>query len=264
MQYSPSHYASEVSTSNCIPGEDTRICCRGTANYCYTKHAGVVISLGWNTALFTALVNNIPEVRKLMVHVDELLPAPPRNMRTDAVYPDCNVVLRIHKQMHFTTAVRICQKMLEEHGIVLVVCKGGNHRSPTVASQLRSVGRFVVHATLRTRPSFCFEDIASLIHACVACSSRGAFYGRLIRDSQDEGLDMQLCVGWSAANMETYEKDARVSYVEPGRDIHVLKTSEDWCEVKDAKTGCMCTIPVTWLVPSYVFLRREKVPPCRL
>ena len=263
MPSPPFYCVPEASAFNCASEEDTCSCCRGTTDYCYTKHAGVVISIGCNTALFARLMNQIPEARKLVVDVAELLPAPLRHTRTKAVYPDCDVVFRIREQKNYITAVRMCDEVLQKHGIVLVACKGGNHRSPTVASELKDIGRFVVHATLRTRLPLCFEDIASLVHACVVCSSRSAFYDSLIRDSEDAESDMQLCVGWTAADLKTHEVDARASYVEAGANVCILKTFEDWCCVKDNETGHTCTIPVTWLVPNSVFLRREQILPTR-
>ena len=130
-------------------------------------------------------------------------------------------------------------------------------RQPHISNcskRTRKIGRFVVHATLRTRLPFCFEDIASLVHACVVCSSRSAFYDNLIRN------DMQLCVGWAAIDPKTHEVHARVSYVVAGANVRVLKTFEAWCCVKDIETGHTCMLPVTWLVSSYAFLRRERIP----
>ena len=36
---------------------------------CYTKHTGVVISLGWNTELYKYILDNIPEAKERVVDV---------------------------------------------------------------------------------------------------------------------------------------------------------------------------------------------------
>ena len=225
---------------------------------CYTTHAGVVISLGWNTPVYTYISDKIPEAHKLIVDVAELLPAPPRHQRIKhECFPDAAMVSRIQRQKGFEEALALCESVLQIHGIVLVLCKGGNHRSPTVANSMKQPGRIVIHSTLFTRPPFCGEHIATLVHACIKCENSLEFYSELIRNSKDSQQNTQLCVGWNAGNVETQKVDTKVPFLSAGAEVEVLDTCDHSCLVKDKTTGCSCELPVTWLLHKHVYMRRE-------
>ena len=231
---------------------------------CYTKHAGVVISLGRETALYEYVLKEIPEAHQLVVNVASSLPAPPRHERVKrAFFPDASVVSRIRQQQGFSEVVQQCELVLQRYGIVLVMCKGGNHRAPTVADCLKRKGRFVIHATLATRRAFCCTHIATLVHACVRCSNGVEFYSRLIRESEDLRCESQLCVGWDAADLETCEVDPTVSFLRAGSNVQVLEMRGCECLVRDRETGHTCALPVTWLVPRCVYMERENVSDVR-
>ena len=147
--------------------------------------------------------------------------------------------------------------MLREHGIVLVACKGGNHRAPTVADYMKRGCRFIVHATLCTRrPQLCSEDVAVLVHACMKSKSGDRFYWELSQKLQAKKCKMQLCVGWHMGDASTGERDINIWAPKAGTKVQVLVVHGEWCKVKD-RTGYTYTIPITWLIPSSVFANKE-------
>ena len=168
------------------------------------------------------------------------------------------MVLRIQQLGGFAEVVKACELVLQTYGIVLVVCKGGNHRSPTVAHIMRSEGRFVIHATLFTRRAFHCTHIAALVHACVRCSNGVDFYSRLIRESEDPNYELQLCVGWTPGDVETREADTSMSFVREGAEVQVLDTCGYECTVRDKETRYTYTLPATWLIPKRVYMERAR------
>ena len=232
---------------------------REDENENYTKHLGVVISLGKTTPLCEYILERIPEARRLLVDVTKWLRAPPRQKRVKGAYfPDDKVVSQTRQQNGFNEAVEACESTLRKYGIALVACKGGNHRAPTVADSMKSTGRLVLHATLGTRPSLPHKHVATLVHACVKCSSSIEFYNGLVRESQDPQYKTPLCVGWcSTVNVDgIWHVDT--SRPQAGSEVQVLKANGRESIVIDTATGRTCALPVTWLLPKSVYTRRER------
>ena len=225
----------------------------------YTKHCGVVISLGNTTPLWCYIRQEIPEAKYLIVNVTEWLRAPPRQERVKGYFPDDNVVSQIRNHDGFNKAKDACESTLGKYGIALVACKGGNHRAPTVANSMKSRGRFVLHATLSTRPSLQCSHVATLVHACVKCSTSINFYNHLVRESNDPQYPTPLCVGWSSVvNLDTGEVDTSIPPITAGSEVQVLTVNGYKSIVKDTATGQTYALPVTWLVPKSVYTRRER------
>ena len=218
----------------------------------HTKHCGVVISLGNTTPLWYYIREQIPEAEYLIVDVTEWLRAPPRQERVKGYFPDDNVVSQIRNHDGFNKAKDACESTLGKYGIALVACKGGNHRAPTVADSMKARGRFVLHATLRTRPSLPHKHVATLVHACVKCSSSIEFYNGLVRESQDPQYKTPLCVGWSSAvNVDgTWQLDT--SRPQAGAEVQLLQVKGAESTVMDTTTGHTYVLPVTWLLPKSV------------
>ena len=225
----------------------------------YTKHCGVVISLGNTTPLWYYIRDEIPEAEYLIVDVTQWLRAPPRQERVKGYFPDDNVVSQIRQHNRFNEAKEACESTLRKYGIALVACKGGNHRAPTVADSMKARGRFVLHATLRTRPSLPHKHVATLVHACVKCSTSIHFYNHLVRESNDPQYPTPLCVGWSSVvNLDTGEVDTSMPPITAGSEVQVLTVNGYKSIVKDTATGQTYALPVTWLVPKSVYTRRER------
>ena len=226
----------------------------------YTKHCGVVISLGWNTPIYRHITKKIPEAHNLIIDLTRFLEAPEKEERVKgACFPDENVVSQIRAHKRFNEVVEICESVLRRYGIVLVACKGGNHRAPTVADSMKSRGRFVLHATLFTRPSLQCSHVATLVHACVKCSTSINFYNHLVRESNDPQYPTPLCVGWSSVvNLDTGEVDTSIPPITAGSEVQVLTVNGYKSIVKDTATGQTYALPVTWLVPKSVYTRRER------
>ena len=212
----------------------------------YTRHGGAVISLGWDTDVYRWLLAEIPEVVQLTLDVTRFLPAPPRAERIRGTFPDNGVICQVREQEGFSACVSACHEVLASHGIVLVMCKGGRHRAPTVAHEMSQKGRYVVHATLRW-PSISPAHVACLIHACVRCRSRDTFYNMLLTMP-----NQRLCVGWSPGNPDTRETHTEVPYVKHGARVQVLEADETDCVVRVAPTEYTCKLPLTWLLPESV------------
>jgi len=225
----------------------------------YTRHGGVVISLGYQSAAYEYILQDIPEAKRLIVNVAHILTAPPKDERVKgACFPDKCVVSQVRGHARFPAAVDACEQVLQTYGIVLVVCKGGNHRSPTVADSIGCRGRFVIHATIYKRPRFISKDIATLVHACVESRSGDDFYSHLIRASQNPRDETQLCVGWAPVDMDTGEAVTSVQFVRAGAEVQILQACDRVCTVKDKETKYIYTIPATWLIPKCVYMRRER------
>ena len=230
-----------------------------SAKVCYTNHGGVVVSLGWNTGLYQYICENIPEARELVVDVSAIIPAPPRCQRDrNAYFPDDSVVSQVRGSRWYGEAVDCCNSVLRKHGIVLVACKGGNHRAPTVADGMKHQSRFIVHATLRTRNTIRYEHIAVLVYACVKSSSGDCFYRQLAQELTEKRCTMQLCTGWQADDDVVDERNSSRRTPNAGTVVEVLSVRDCWCSVRAKGTGCTYMLPITWLLPTCVYERRER------
>ena len=225
----------------------------------YTKHCGVVISLGNTTPLWYYIREEIPEAEYLIVDVTQWLRAPRRQERVKGYFPDDNVVSQIRNHDGFNKPKDACESTLGKYGIALVACKGGNHRAPTVADSMKARGRFVLHATLCTRPSLPHKHVATLVHACVQCRSSIDFYNHLVREPEDPQYPTPLCIGWSSfVNLDTGEVDTSWPPITAGSEVEVIKVNGYKSTVRDTATGHTYALPVTWLVPKSVYTCRER------
>ena len=72
-----------------------------------------------------------------------MIVAPPKSQRKRGWFPELHITNGVKSAEGFSEAVERCEVMLRKMGIVVVACKGGRHRAPTVASHLRC--DYVVH-----------------------------------------------------------------------------------------------------------------------
>ena len=225
---------------------------------CYTNHRGVVISLGYDTQLYRHITSNIPQVGEIIVNVAKIIPAPDPDDRVPGIFPNKDVVKQVQDSTHFRRAQTECEEVLRKKEIVLVVCKGGNHRAPTVADSMKEWGRFIIHATLGRRQSIRPEDIEVLVHACVQSNTTMNFYGQLTRNLKDKTYPTELCVGWQVGDLATGGWDTSNQFPKAGVHVEVQDVSDFWCTVKEKDKECIYHLPITWLVPLAVYRRREE------
>ena len=227
---------------------------------CYTKHGGVVISLGWNTPLYWHIMKNIPGAHAIIVDVSKIIPAPLKRHRVKkAFFPDERVVTQVQESPEFEEALRRCECVLDNYGIVLVTCKGGNHRAPTIADSMKRPGRIIIHATLGKREAICPQHIEVLVHACVQSSSTENFYKQLTKDLVGKKYITRLCAGWQAGDLASGKSDTSNQFPKAGVDVEVQSVSGCWCTVKEKDSEGTFTLPITWFVPTCVYKRRESV-----
>jgi hypothetical protein len=95
-----------------------------------------VLSVGIETPLYRELSRIFPELSSVTVDVRNQIGAPPRSDRVGGRWPDAPVVAQVSSNHGFLNAVERCREVLELEGVVVVACKGGNHRAPTVAADV--------------------------------------------------------------------------------------------------------------------------------
>ena len=229
---------------------------------CYTTHGGVVVSLGYDTDVYEYIMRRIPEACKLVVHVNRRLPAPAKEERRRGYFPERHVIERIQQLSKFTECVNECRGVLEKHGIVLVVCKGWNHRAPTVSNELLESGRYVMHATLRTKHRLPPAYVAILVHACISCRGAEEFYADFIRTSMDANEALRIRIGWTPGDPTTDEVFDVPSCVKRGAYVRVLQMDGFLITLEDVATKYSYKLPVTWLLPESTYARLEVYEAC--
>ena len=147
--------------------------------------------------------------------------------------------------------VERCREVLNKYGIVLVLCKGGNHRAPTVAHELLPEGGYTVHATLGRMHALPLY-VAALIHACIRCENGAAFYRDLINASRHPRSRFQLCIGWTTYDFGECASSEDKMLVDHGTEVQALEMDGDLCTVQIQSTGYIRKLPVTWLLPKCI------------
>ena len=124
-----------------------------------------VVSMGLETWLYHDLLKEIHNLREVVVDVRDKIKAPPKGSRIKgARYPDARVVAQIIIHEDFPLVVSNCEKVLEDRGIVVVGCKSGIRKAPTIAAAVerKSFNAYTVHCSLH---QFTKTDMMlSLIH----------------------------------------------------------------------------------------------------
>ena len=138
--------------------------------------------------------------------------------------------------------------MLRKMGIVVVACKGGRHRAPTVASHLRC--DYVVHCVIHY---LSIDHIAGIIYTCYRHSpeSRGPGMKWLVEDRYAH-------VGWDWYGFEGDAKwtdDYAAPYLERG-DVVIVEEVYDLDYVSVTRLRDRLTVEMTyaWLLPLTVLL----------
>ena len=96
------------------------------------------------------------------------------------------VVRRIEGHPGFDRAVNACSETLRAHGIVIVGCKSGVYRAPTVAARVRSSNAYTVHFSLQEAT---MVDMLLVVGSCIGIPNG-------TRGCRMQKLPSELCLAW--------------------------------------------------------------------
>ena len=201
-----------------------------------------VISIGLETSLYEQLMHDVPDVRFVTVDVRPYIPSlEPYHRPYGNLYPDPRVVRRIEGHPGFDRAVNACSETLRAHSIVIVGCKSGMYRAPTVAARVRSSNAYTVHFTLQE---------ANLVEAMLVvgtCLRIPQAWGA--RGCRMQKLPSELCLAWPwTGTRECPEEEIRsreaLDSVEEHPDLRV-----DNPYIRPRGSDRFRWVPSTWLVP---------------
>jgi hypothetical protein len=152
----------------------------------------LVLSVGIETPLYRELSRIFPELASVTVDVREHIRAPLRADRVGGRWPDAFVVAQVSSSHGFLNAVGICREVLELEGVVVVACKGGNHRAPTVAAEVWGAS-YTIHSCTTWLG---YTDIARVLMTCLRPYPE-VFQDHLIQVvADDENNRSEYTVGW--------------------------------------------------------------------
>ena len=184
-----------------------------------------------------------------------MIHAPPKSRRKPGCFPAPHITNQVKSSDGFSEAVKRCEEKLRKMGIVVVVCKGGHHRAPTVASHLRC--DYVVHCVIHF---LSIDHIAGIIYTCYRRSpeSRGSGMNWL-------DLDRYAHVGWDWYGFEDDDKwtDAYAApYLERGDVVIVEEVyALDYVSVTRRHDGFKVEMTCAWLLPLVVLKAPPLAPP---
>ena len=151
----------------------------------------MLLSIGIETDLYRDLRRLVPEIVDIPVDIRRFIRSPPIYARIQARFPDERLKQQVKDHWGFMAAVHECNKVLWDEGIVVVACKSGVHRAPTVAEYVQEYAEmpYVVHCNVHAIPA---QNAALL----VASRIRSKWYGRDIHAAALRSLRPQLRLGW--------------------------------------------------------------------
>ena len=213
----------------------------------------LVITMGMDTHLYRELMHWVPQVvhwtvdvRRDPEHPDGWLSAPPRHERISGSWPDRGIVSQVKNfngPAAFRAAVRACKEKLERFGVVIVCCRGGQHRAPTVGDELARhfpVG-FAVHTRfLRLN----INDVLSIVHVFGHCSTEIMFSSRVFH----AGATVETAFFWPGwSHEQTFFRIARMDRKTKVRLLH-----REAGHVVVAKGEQLISMSARWLTTSRV------------
>ena len=83
----------------------------------------IALSIGYESEKYEQLKTIFPNFEEIVVNVAEMIRAPPRDQRTRAGFPDPQITNQVKFSRGFSRAVKRCEAMLRNKGIVVVACK---------------------------------------------------------------------------------------------------------------------------------------------
>ena len=206
----------------------------------------IALSIGYQCDLYDQLTRIFPDLQKIVVNVREMIVAPPRQQRVAAWFPDGRVANQVMSSAGFDQAVQRCQERLRTRGIVLVMCRGGHHRAPTVVSQLKCDYKF--HCVLA---KFSIEYVAGIIYTCYGYSWKSHASAMMcwVHSLHPEN---KACVGWAWYGFHGDDKwadDNAAPYLDCGDIVTVEEVYEDVYVSVCGLDGSKVQMHFAWLLP---------------
>lgn len=151
----------------------------------------MVLSIGIATRLYEDLVDLLPEVEDVTVDIRQWIKAPHRSQRIRAVFPDERVKYQVKSSAGFEQALDACNRILRRFGIVVIGCKSGVHRAPTMSEIVQEQARnpYVVHCCVRNVSAL---EAAVLVRSCIHSRK----FSTAIHAGQLVNMKRQICLGW--------------------------------------------------------------------
>ena len=206
----------------------------------------IALSIGCRSQLYHQLTQIFPDLQKIVVNVGELIVAPPRRKRVAAWFPDCRVVKQVMSSEGFQQAIQCCQERLRTRGIVLVMCKGGHHRAPTVVSQLKC--DYKIHCVIA---NFSIERVAGIIYTCYGYS-RQSHVSAMKCWALSLPPEKKAYVGWAwyGFHGDANWADANAApYLHCGDIVTVVEVYEDVYVSVCSMDGRKVQMHFAWLLP---------------
>ena len=211
----------------------------------------IALSIGIECKMFAELTNIFPDLRKNVIDVRKWISAPRQHERVKGYFPDRRVVNQVKASSGFEEAVKRCQEMLRTTGIVVVGCKGGNHRAPTVASQLRC--DYVFHCVI---DEITVDHIAGIIYTCYGYSAKAHAPAMRWLHGLASVQKAEAYVGWSWYGFDDDAKCAdaeAAAYLQCGDIVSVEEVYQDfYVSVTRISDGRRVNMHFAWLLPNSV------------
>ena len=149
----------------------------------------VVISIGLETSLYKALSQEDYGIKQILIDVRPYIDSPPKHDRVPFDFPHPVLIKQVKENPGFAAAVAASAATLNQYGIVLIGCRAGRHRAPTVAEDFKHPHRHVIHTTKERHN---LRDLLILFQHCYYEAA-----DRIISQSLRRYPAANLCVGWA-------------------------------------------------------------------
>jgi len=212
----------------------------------------VVVSAGKETDIFQYLIEHEPLLSKYSIDAREYIYAPPKKERIHAVFPDARVVKQVRESKGFFPCVAACKRVLERYGLVFVYCKAGQHRAPTVASELSDIKRHVIHLSSM---HVIWEDVLMLLRHSIH-----PFSSVLVTAGIRTYPRGRLCVGWDCRAWMS-KSGYKFPAIQFGQAVEVLGEDQQLgvlglddqipgtCVIRLLESGVVCLVLSNFLLP---------------
>ena len=153
---------------------------------------GIIVSTGFSSYRFKELMDMLPEAWDVVVDA-RMIAVPRKEDRIPGIYPHPGIVAQVRSSWGFSKCVAASERVVQAKGVVVVACKGGNHRAPTVAGALSSNKRHTVHLTL---DPVSVRSVAILVGTCVTDGHLSKEYWCARRLQQPGQTSPDAYLGW--------------------------------------------------------------------
>lgn len=216
---------------------------------------GIIVSTGFLSRRFEELMDMLPEARHVVVDA-RMIAAPRKEDRIPGRYPHPPLVAQVRSSSGFSKCVAESERVVREKGVVIVACKGGNHRAPTVAEALSSNKRHTVHLTL---DHVSVQSVAILVGTCVGDGhlSKEYWCARRLQQPGQTSPDAYLGWHWCWRHLRIEGSNA-LCFGAHVRDVK--PTDHENMVMVRADDGRYVFVHILWLLPDDVY---RLHPECR-